>query len=202
MEPEKHRERCGCVDRERRRSVGLILATGLAAIVPEREGEAADAAAAKAPPQAGDEFVFAKGVDKGKTITPANLAQNGTLIEAWSKDAGTGTIRSKSRLNRVLLLRLDSASLDEATAKRAADGIVAYSGFCTHAGCFIESYRPTEQVIFCHCHASLFDPRASAKVTGGPAKAPLAGLPLKIEDGKLLVAGEFQGRVGAPKAKA
>jgi Rieske Fe-S protein len=97
-------------------------------------------------------------------------------------------------------LRLDQASLDEKTAARAAEGIVAYSGFCTHAGCFIEQYRPQEQAIFCHCHNSMFNPRANGKVIGGPAKAPLAGLPVKIDGDKLLVAGTFQGKLGVPKA--
>ena len=45
----------------------------------------------------------------------------------------------------------------------------------------------------------MFDPTASAKVVGGPAKQPLAGLPVKIADGKVVVAGEFEGKVGAPK---
>lgn len=191
---------CDCVDRERRLSVGLILATGLAAVLPVQGAEAADAAAAKAPPQAGDELVFAKGANKGKTVTVADLADNGKLIEAWAKDPASDTVRSKSRLNRIILLRLDPAGLNEATTSRSADGIVAYSGFCTHAGCFVENYRPAEQVIFCHCHSSLFDPKDNGKVVGGPAKIPLAGLPVKIEDGRLLVAGEFQGKVGAPKA--
>jgi Rieske Fe-S protein len=200
MVQEKHPHQCDCVDHDRRRSVGLILATGLAAVLPDEGAEAADAAAAKAPPQAGDELVFAKGPNKGKAVTLADLAENGTLIEAWAKDPASGTIRNKSRLNRVIVVRVDQASLDETTAQRAADGVVAYSGFCTHAGCFIEKFLPDQNAIFCHCHDSKFDPVANGKVIGGPAKAPLAGLPVKVEGEMLLVAGEFQGKVGAPKA--
>jgi Rieske Fe-S protein len=197
--PEAGPTQCGCVDQNRRRSVGLLLATGLTAVLPNRQGEAADPKPDRAPPQAGDEFVFAKGAKKGQTVTVADLADNGTLLEVWPKDPASDVVRSKSRLNRVLLLRLDPATLDPNTAKRAAEGIVAYSAFCTHAGCFIENYRPEEKVIFCHCHSSMFDPAASAKVTGGPAKTPLAGLPLKIADGKPVVAGAFQGKLGMPK---
>jgi hypothetical protein len=34
----------------------------------------------------------------------------------------------------------------------------------------------------------------------GPAKAALAGLPVKVEGDRLLVAGEFEGKPGVPKA--
>ena len=34
----------------------------------------------------------------------------------------------------------------------------------------------------------------------GRLSAPLAGLPIKVADGKLQVAGEFEGKLGAPKA--
>lgn len=205
-DPEPGPACCECVDHARRRSVGLLLATGLVAALADRHAAADEekpekkAEPEKAPPQPGDEFVFAKGASKGKTVAVADLATVGTLLEVWAKDPASGAVRSKSRLNRVLLLRLDPASLDEATAKRSAEGIVAYSGFCTHAGCFIENYRPEEKVIFCHCHSSMFDPATSAKVVGGPAKAPLAALPVRIGDGKPLVAGEFEGKLGVPKA--
>lgn len=189
-----------CADRDRRRALGLLAATGLAAVLPGQDATAAVPAPDKAPPQPGDELTFVKGAKKGQPIAVEDLAGAGTLLEAWPKDPATGTVRSKTRLNRVLVLRLDPAGLDEKTAARAAEGIVAYSAFCTHAGCFIESYQAKEQAIFCQCHSSSFDPRASAKVVGGPAKAPLAGLPVKIEGGRLLVAGEFQGKLGVPKA--
>lgn len=190
-----------CADQDRRRAVGLLAAAGLAAVLPGRDADAADAAPAKAPPQAGDELVFAKGERKGQAITKADLAQDGALIEAWPKDPASGTVRSGNRLNRILVLRVDPAGLDEKTAARAAPGgFVAYSGFCTHAGCFIENYRQEEKAIYCHCHNSMFDPRAGAKVMSGPAKAPLAGLPVKVEGDRLLVAGEFEGKPGVPKA--
>lgn len=199
QDPESASGCCECIDHERRRSLGLLLATGMAVVLTDRDAAAADASPDKAPPQAGDFLVFAKGDKKGQPVTTADLAEIGTLIETWPMDPASSTVRSKSRLNRVLLLRLDPATLDPNTTKRAAEGIVAYSDFCTHAGCFIENYRPEEKVIFCHCHSSMFDPTASAKVVGGPAKQPLAGLPVKIADGKVVVAGEFEGKVGAPK---
>ena len=199
VEPEACPACCGGVDQQRRRSVGLLLAGGLAALLPEGRAAADDAPPEKSPPQAGDEIVFAKGDKKGQTVTVADLAQVGTILECWAKDPASGAVRSGNRLNRILLMHLEPATLDEATAKRAADGMVAYSGFCTHAGCFIENLRPEDDVIYCHCHGSMFDPKAGAKVVGGPAKGPLAGLPVKIADDKLIVAGPFEGKLGVAK---
>jgi Rieske Fe-S protein len=188
------------VDLERRRTVvGLLIASGAAATLPGRE--AAAAAPDKAPPQVGDELVQAEGERKGQTVTAADLPGLGSFVPAWAKDASTGTVRSGSRLHRVLLVRLDPALLDGKTAARAAaGGIVAYSGFCTHAGCPIQHWKEAEQLIHCHCHGSEFNPRANGKVVGGPARRPLAGLPIKLEGERVIVAGEFAGKLGPPKA--
>lgn len=184
-------------DAGRRRTVGLLVATGVAAALGPADAEAADPK--KERPQPGDELVHASGARKGETVTPADLA-DGKAVGAWAKDPASGTVRNGSRLNRVLLVRVEPEGLDEKTGKRLAEGgILAYSGFCTHAGCAIENFKPEEQVIVCHCHSSVFDPRANGKVVSGPAKRSLAGLPLKVEGQKLIVAGEFEGKVGVPK---
>src|SRR4029077_5752061 len=54
---------------------------------------------------------------------------------AWPMEPATGLIRNGSRLNKVLLVRLNPATLLGATRERAADGVVAYSAICPHAGC-------------------------------------------------------------------
>lgn len=187
------------MDRERRRTVVFLAASGLTAAWPRPGGAAAPAA--KQRPQPGDELVHASGARKGQAVSPADLADGATLIGAWAKDPASGTVRSGSRLNRVLLVRIDPEGVEQKTAKRIADGgIVAYSGFCTHAGCTIENFKADEQVIVCHCHSSVFDPRANGKVVSGPARRPLAGLPLKVEEERIVVAGEFEGKLGPPKA--
>ena len=194
------------VDHDRRRTVvGILVAGGLAAaLVPGQEAAADDddAAAAKKRPQPGDELVHAAGERKGQPVTPAEVGQGkGKAVGAWAKDPATGTVRSGSRLNRVILVRIDPEGVDEKTKKRVAEGgIVAYSGFCTHAGCAIENFKPEEQLIICHCHSSVFDPRANGKAVSGPAKRSLAGLPVKVEGDRIVVAGEFEGRLGPPKA--
>ena len=78
---------------------------------------------------------------------------------AWAMAPETKLVRSGSRLNRILLLRLEPDALMEATRTRAAEGVVAYSAICTHTGCDVGRYLAEEQQLYCECHQSKFDPR-------------------------------------------
>ena len=86
----------------------------------------------------------------------------------------------------------------------AANGIVAFSKICTHAGCAISLYRaplyqPDEPkpALVCPCHYSTFDPANGGTVTFGPAGRKLPMLPLEIDaHGYLRAAGNFDGPVG------
>ena len=149
-------------------------------------------------PQAGDAFVFATG-DRARTpIGEADLALGGPPVLAWPIDSATKTVRDGSRLNQVLLLRLDVAGFDQTTQARAAEGgFVAYSATCTHALCPVTGWRAERRIIHCPCHNSEFDPSNGAKVVFGPAPRPLPGLPLKAVDGAPVAAGQFTGKVGA-----
>jgi Rieske Fe-S protein len=111
-------------------------------------------------------------------------------------DPAAKVVRNGSRLNKVLLVRLDSATLLGVTRERAADGVVAYSAICPHAGCEVSVWVVEQKLFECSCHYSHYDPREGAAVIDGPAPRPLAALPLKIADGKLVVAKPFTARVG------
>lgn len=114
---------------------------------------------------------------------------------AWPKDPKSGVVRDGSRLNQVVLLRLDPASLDDETRAHAADGTVAYSAICTHAQCPVDGWVEDEgkHVLKCFCHNSEYDPRANANVIFGPAPRRL---PVRIDDGALVAAGTFLSKVG------
>ena len=109
-------------------------------------------------------------------------------------------IRNGSRLNEVLVVRLDPAELDDETRSRAADGIIAYSAICSHAGCpitaWVKAATGDKEVLKCVCHNSEFDPRQGAQVVFGPATRRLAALPLATAGGSLTVAATFVGKVG------
>ena len=92
-------------------------------------------------------------------------------VLAWAMDPATKLPRDGSRLNQVLLLRLDPSSLGPETQPHAADGLVAYSAICTHAQCPVTGWMADRQVLHCPCHQSEYDPRQDAKVVGGPGAA-------------------------------
>ncbi|MDA9509116.1 2Fe-2S ferredoxin [Bradyrhizobium sp. CCBAU 11386] len=151
-------------------------------------------------PQKGDVLVFSEGDQEGKLITTADLPAGGPPVHAWPKDPKTSVVRSASRLNEILVIRLDPAELDEQTRARALDGIIAYSAICSHAGCpvtaWVKSDVGDKEVLKCMCHNSEYDPRAGAQVVFGPAPRRLAALPLAFADGSLSVGGNFVGKVG------
>lgn len=180
---------CDCDAGAGRRAVlraGLGL--GLASLLPGQENTAA------ARPKEGDLLV--KVGDDGKTpLTPADVPSNAKQVMAWAIDPADKTVRSGSRLNRVLLVRLDEAKLAAGTKSRAAEGVVAYSAICSHAGCDVTDWIGEDQTVFCSCHSSKFDPRDGGRVLEGPAPKALPALPLKVVDGKLTVAGPFTSRI-------
>lgn len=151
-------------------------------------------------PQKGDLLVFSEGDQEGKLVAAADLPVGGPPVHAWPKDPKTSVVRSASRLNEILVIRLDPAELDEKTRARAVDGIIAYSAICAHAGCpvtaWVKSDVGEKEVFKCVCHNSEYDPRAGAQVVFGPAPRRLAALPLELADGSLSVAGNFIGKVG------
>ena len=146
-------------------------------------------------PREGD-LLVAIGGTTPEPLKPDDVPPSGKLTMAWPLDPTDNTVRDGSRLNKVLLLRLDPESLDTVTRDRAAEGVVAYSAICTHAGCDVIDWYPESQRLDCPCHNSQFDPASGARVVSGPAPRPLPALPLKIADGRLIVAKQFTGRAG------
>jgi rieske iron-sulfur protein len=155
-------------------------------------------------PQKGDFLVQSEGEHAGQVIRPGDLKLDGPPVHAWPKDPKSSVIRDGSRLNEIVLVKLDPGELDDETRSRSADGIVAYSAFCTHAGCSVTGWLKAEtadkDVLKCFCHNSEFNPRESAQVVFGPAPRRLAALPLVVADGSLTVAAPFIGKVGAQQS--
>jgi Rieske Fe-S protein len=152
-------------------------------------------------PKEGDYLVAIDAADaaaSGSVPVPSGLTPKditGPVI-AWPVDPAAGIIRNGSRLNKVLLVRLDPATLAAPTKERAADGVVAYSAICPHAGCEVSGWIDDRQIIECPCHNSKYNPREGAAIVEGPSTRGLAALPLKIVDGRLAVAKPFVGRLG------
>jgi rieske iron-sulfur protein len=147
-------------------------------------------------PQKGDRFVFLTGPKKGQVVKVADLPLGGPQSQVYPADPKSGVVRDGSRLNLVILIRLDPAGLSQETLARAADGVVAYTGVCTHQACPVNMWSNDRGACVCSCHGSMFDPKNGAEVVTGPAPRPLPALSLKIEGDAPVVALGFSARVG------
>jgi Rieske Fe-S protein len=170
-----------------------VLGLGVSRTV---RAQVSDAEAAALPPQDNDLLAYAFGQKEGQIIAPQDLAVGAPQVFAFAMDPDKQVMRNASRLNQMVLVRLDPEWLSEETRARAAEGIVAYSGVCTHTGCDITDWNSEQHRFQCPCHESQFDPSDGARVVGGPAPWQLAAVPLKMADGRIKVAGGFIGRVG------
>ena len=167
------------------------------AVWPERAPGQDDPASMR--PKEGD-LLIRTGDSTMKPLTPDDILANAPPTMAWPMDPSSNTVRSGSRFNRVLLVRIESDKLGAETRTAAAEGVVAYTSICTHAGCEVTDWLAEEQLLYCSCHSSKFDPRDAARVVDGPAPRSLPALPLRIADRNLAVAGPFTARVGFESA--
>ena len=169
--------------------LGAGLAFGLSPVVVVAQDDPASIR-----PKAGD---FLVKIDD-PALTPLradDIPLDMTQVMAWAVDPADKIVRRGSRLNRILLVRLDESRLVGATKARAAAGVVAYTAICTHTGCDVTDWLADEKLLYCPCHFSKYDPKDGASVVDGPAPRPLPALPLRIADGQLVVAGPFTARV-------
>lgn len=152
--------------------------------------------AASLPPQIGDQLAFLTGPKKGTAMRSEDLELGVQQLQAFPMDP-SGVIRDGSRLNLLVVVKVGTEGLSDETKERAADGVVAYSGVCTHQACPVNMWMPEISAFICSCHGSTYDPKLGAEVLGGPAPRRLAALPLKSVGGVLTVSGKFTGKVGA-----
>ena len=184
---------CRCVASTigRRALLGVGTSVGIGLVAPA----SAQSDASRIRPQEGDLLVRADSTDL-VPLTPQSLPSDGFPMMAFPYDPAAKLVRNGSRLNKILVQRLEPSGLNEPTAQRAAEGVVAYSAICPHAGCDVSVWVAEQKIFECSCHYSHYDPREGAAVIDGPAPRALAALPLKVADGKLVVAKPFTARVG------
>jgi Rieske Fe-S protein len=179
---------------ERRTVIKGGIGAGLAwTLTPE--AAIGQAAPSSMPPQPGDVLVRIDDPKK-EPLSPGQVRRGAKPTMAWAMDPNSETLRNGARM-KVLLVRLDAGTLAPDTRSRAADGVVAYTAICSHMDCDVDDWLADEQVLHCACHGAKFDPKDAAKVVAGEAPRPLAALPLKLDDGQLIVAAPFTGPVGA-----
>jgi ubiquinol-cytochrome c reductase iron-sulfur subunit len=138
--------------------------------------------------------------EQGKPYRASDIEEK-TLYTAFAEGSEREQLGSS-----IVLVRLPKGDLKLPSGLSGydADGIVAYSKVCTHAGCAISLYRaplfpPDEPkpALVCPCHYSTFNPASGGDVTFGPAGRKLPMLPLQIApNGELRAAGNFDEPVG------
>ena len=98
---------------------------------------------------------------------------------------------------QTLLIRLPGGVQPPGPQDASAEGFVAFSKVCTHAGCPVGLYQADSRELFCPCHQSAFAVMEGAAPTGGPATRPLPQLPIGIDDeGYLIALGDFPEPIG------
>jgi rieske iron-sulfur protein len=179
--PQKSRGRQTITREASRRDIirGVVGAAGLMAA--GRHTAAADHPE-RLPPQTGDRFVVVAGPLQDQILRPDLLEVGAAQVECFPIDPASGVPRDRNRLNRVLAVRLDFAEMSEATRARSAGGVLIYSAICTHTGCTVEAWLPEKRYLRCPCHLSQFAALEEGEVRGGPARRPLAMIPLALSD--------------------
>jgi Rieske Fe-S protein len=170
---------------------GLVVATDAAGAAKKPDSM---------PPQPGDRFQITKGPLKGELLRPDLLKAGDAPVTGYPFESASETLRRRNRFNRLLLVKLDPAEMDEPTRAAAADGVLVYSAVCTHRGCTLDSWKGEERHFRCPCHLSEFNALSEGSVRGGPAKTPLAMVPLTLDDeGFVIAAAEFNRKPGVQK---
>jgi ubiquinol-cytochrome c reductase iron-sulfur subunit len=137
--------------------------------------------------------------EHGKPLRAADIEEK-NFYTAFPEGADKEDVGSA-----LILVRLpsDRLHLPPENAGYDADGVLAFSKICTHAGCAISLYRaplfePNDPppALICPCHYSTFDPARGGEVTFGPAGRKLPMLPLEVRGGFLHARDNFDEPVG------
>jgi rieske iron-sulfur protein len=171
----------------------VLVLTAMAGLGCAAGGRQAASEPASERPKEGDLLVSA---DNEQVLAPSDIPLGGPPVLAWPMDPAEKIVRKGSRLNKILLLRLDPTMLVGVTKERALEGVVAYSAICPHTACEVDGWIADQKILECSCHYSHYNPREGAAVIDGPTPRPLPALPLKVVEGKLAVAKPFTSRVG------
>lgn len=155
----------------------------------------------KEPLKPGDILVYAQGGGEPKPIRPEELKPGDPFVLAYPMDPKTKVVKSGEAKNTVLVVRYNPEELAPEVAQNGVEGIVAYSAVCTHLGCIVSQWVADKKAALCPCHGGIYDLARGVRVIAGPPPRPVPQLPLKVEGGVLVAAGEFLGEVGV-KAEA
>lgn len=183
-------------DADRRNLVRALAVTGCCLASGALTAPSALAQSKRVKLEPGQRFAHMAGDKEGQLVVPDDVKLGKALL-VYPMDPKTPDVFG-SRANLLLLMRLNEADIDEITKPQSAEGIVAYSGICTHEGCPISGEHENPRMALCNCHGSTFDLGKNGAVVAGPATRRLARLPIALTDGTLVIAGKLNGPIGPP----
>ena len=182
---------------DRRTALQSSLGLGLAVSFGIPAHAAKDPASTR--PQENDRFVFNSGDRTGEIIKFADIKLGEKQTFAFPKDVEADVVREASRFNKVMIIRFEPETLSEETRELSVDGVLAFSAICTHQGCDVSEWLPKEEVLYCFCHFSKYNPYDMGRVVQGPATRKLPLVPLKDVDGEIVAASGFTTKPGFKK---
>jgi len=172
--------------------LGAFGALGLAAVFPIRSlGPAPAEVLYDSPWRPGRRLVTRDG-----RPVPASRLRVGSVLTVFPEGAVSDSERATGQ---AMLVRIDPAAYEPRSGREdwIADGHLAFSKVCTHAGCPVGLYQASTAQLTCPCHRSTFQVTTCATVVFGPAGRPLPQLPLQVDaSGHLVAAGGFSDAVG------
>jgi len=140
-------------------------------------------------------------VEENDLPVRADELEVGSFLTAFAEGADKRDLAAA-----VVVVRVEESELQLPPERRdwAPQGLLAFSKICTHAQCAVSLFRyplfaerSPGPALVCPCHYSTFDVLSGGNRVFGPAVRPLPQLPLRIEAGRLVAAGELSGPVGA-----
>ncbi len=187
------------MDHPKRQFFGKIVAhLALASLLFSKHKLVGAVDARKIPPQPGDQLAYPSWEYEDRMVKTSDVLPGSPPLLVYPRDPGNRVPRERSRLNQILLIRLTGSELaaEPKTREMSAEGIVAYSGICTHTACGVSEWNNEERKMVCPCHGSEFDPVKKGARVNGPAPRALPMLPIAVKDNFIYVDGPFNSRLG------
>ena len=125
--------------------------------------------------------------EEGRAITVDDISVGG-LLTVWPE----GFIDSPE--SAAVVVNIGGAPVEARPGQEGfevvsgANGLVAFSKVCTHAGCAVSLFNVLSMQLICPCHQSTFNILQDCKPVFGPASRPLPQLPMGVAPGGFLIA--------------
>ncbi len=133
----------------------------------------------------------------GRPLKLGDLRVGGLLTVMPEHYEQLGVEATATSATLLIRLRPEEIAAIPGSANWSADGHVAFSAICTHAGCPVKLYEQQTHHLFCPCHQSTFDVLHHGRVLFGPAARSLPQLAIQTDpDGYFIAKGDYTQPVG------